>query len=149
MKAGWGLDNNRKGYAASAAGAVAGGAAAGAHRPRVGRVVSWASWHSSSRRGCWRHRRAGAGSVVWPNNKPTPMLLASGTFDLSGFPGSVATVQQKGGTFRSDNRWTDTSDVSSDIDKELDSAFSKTVAKLQEMGKTLGVETSKSIEDYA
>ena len=57
----------------------------------------------------------------------------------------MAAVQQKGGTFRSDNRWTDTYDVSSDIDKELDSAFRKTVAKLQDMGKTLGVETSKSM----
>ena len=60
----------------------------------------------------------------------------------------MAAVQQKGGTFRSDKRWTDTYDVSSDIDKELDSAFRKTVAKLQDMGKTLGVETSKSIDGF-
>jgi hypothetical protein len=72
-----------------------------------------------------------------------------GTFDLSGFSGEQwQQFSKKGGTFRSDKRWTDTYDVSSDIDKELDSAFSKTVAKLQEMGKTLGVETSKSIEGF-
>jgi hypothetical protein len=149
MKAGWGLDNNRKGYAASAAGAVAGGVAAGASAGAsagssvgpVGTVVG-----------------AVVGAIAVPvldrlfghNNKTNADAAGiQGTFDLSGFSGEQwQQFSKKGGTFRSDKRWTDTYDVSSDIDKELDSAFSKTVAKLQEMGKTLGVETSKSIEGF-
>lgn len=149
MKAGWGLDNNRKGYAASAAGAVAGGVAAGASAGAsagssvgpVGTVVG-----------------AAVGAIAVPvldrlfghNNKTNADAAGiQGTFDLSGFSGEQwQQFSKKGGTFRSDKRWTDTYDVSSDIDKELDSAFSKTVAKLQEMGKTLGVETSKSIDGF-
>jgi phage-related minor tail protein len=149
MKAGWGLDNNRKGYAASAAGAVAGGVAAGASAGAsagssvgpVGTVVG-----------------AVVGAIAVPvldrlfghNNKTNADAAGiQGSFDLSGFTGDQwQQFSKKGGTFRSDKRWTDTYDVSSDIDKELDSAFRKTVAKLQDMGKTLGVETSKSIDGF-
>ncbi len=149
MKAGWGLDNNRKGYAASAAGAVAGGVAAGASAGAsagssvgpVGTVVG-----------------AVVGAIAVPvldrlfghNNKTNADAAGiQGSFDLSGFTGDQwQQFSKKGGTFRSDKRWTDTYDVSPDIDKELDSAFRKTVAKLQDMGKTLGVETSKSIDGF-
>ena len=38
--------------------------------------------------------------------------------------------------------------MTSDIDKALDSSFTQTVAKMQDMGKTLGVEAVKSIEGF-
>ena len=72
-----------------------------------------------------------------------------GTFDLRAvYRRSMAAIQQRGGTFRSDRRWTDTFGISSDIDKALDSSFTQAVAKMQEMGKTLGVEAVKSIEGF-
>ena len=149
MKAGWGLDNNRKGYAASAAGAVAGGVAAGASAgASAGSSVGPAGTVVG----------AVVGAIAVPvldrlfghNNKTNADAAGiQGSFDLSGFSGKQwQQFSKKGGTFRSDLRWTDPYDVSSDIDKELDSAFRKTVAKLQDMGKTLGVETSKSIDGF-
>ena len=119
-KAGWGMDNNR-----SAGGAYA-------SNPYLYMAYQ-------------------AGSRLFGHNRNISNDAAGirGTFDLTGFSGDQYQERsQKGGAFRSDKRWTDTYDVSSDIDKELDSAFRKTVAKLQDMGKTLGVETSKSIDGF-
>ena len=82
-------------------------------------------------------------------NTNTDATGVQGTFDLSGFSGDQwQQFSKKGGTFRSDRRWTDTFGVTSDIDKALDSSFTQAVAKMQDMGKTLGVEAVKSIEGF-
>ncbi len=153
MKAGWGLDNNRKGYAASAVGATAGGVIAG----MAAGASSGAS--AGSTVGPWGTViGAVVGAIAVPvlsrlfghnRNTNADATGVRGTFDLSGFSGEQwQQFSKKGGTFRSDRRWTDPFGVTSDIDKALDSSFTQAVAKMQDMGKTLGVEAVKSIEGF-
>lgn len=153
MKAGWGLDNNRKGYAASAVGATAGGVIAG----MAAGASSGAS--AGSTVGPWGTViGAVVGAIAVPvlsrlfghnRNTNADATGVQGTFDLGGFTGNQwQQFSKKGGTFRSDRRWTDPFEVAPDIDKALDSSFKQAVAKMQEMGKTLGVETVKSIDGF-
>ena len=147
-KAGWGLDNNRKAMPRQPLVPLL-GAWRLAHRParrrdrQLGRLAQWSA-RLLVPSPC-RYWIGCLGITTKPTQTPQAFRLIR---PVRFFRRAVAAVQQKGGTFRSDNRWTDTYDVSSDIDKELDSAFRKTVAKLQDMGKTLGVETSKSIDGF-
>lgn len=74
----------------------------------------------------------------------------SGTIDLSGFSGqSYQEKSQKGGAFRSDRRWTDTSAVESDMDAYMDSLVRQTVSGVQRVGKALGLETENAIQGYS
>lgn len=73
-----------------------------------------------------------------------------GTFDLSGFSGeNYQERSQKGGTFRSDRRWTDPSSIDADMDKALDSMLKQAVAGVQTIGKTLGIEAGNAIEGFS
>lgn len=74
----------------------------------------------------------------------------SGTFDLSGFEGqNYQERSQKGGTFRSDRRWTDYSAIDADMDQALDSMLKQAVAGVQTIGKTLSVETGNVMEGFS
>jgi hypothetical protein len=73
-----------------------------------------------------------------------------GTFDLSGFAGeNYQERSQKGGTFRSDRRWTDPSAIDADMDKALDSMLKQAVAGVQTIGKTLNVETEAALQGFS
>ena len=73
-----------------------------------------------------------------------------GVFDTSGFTGDRwQQFSQRGGTFRSDKRWTDTFELDSDIDSYLDSLMRQTVSQLQAIGKTLDVETVRAVEGFS
>ena len=73
-----------------------------------------------------------------------------GVFDTSGFTGDRwQQFSQRGGTFRSDKRWTDTFELDSDIDSYLDSLMRQTVSQLQSIGKTLDVETVRAVEGFS
>ena len=73
----------------------------------------------------------------------------TGTFDLSGFEGqSYQERSQKGGTFRSDRRWTDYSAIGSDMDKALDSMLKQAVSGVQTISKTLGVEAGNALDGF-
>lgn len=74
----------------------------------------------------------------------------TGTFDLSGFTGqSFQEKSQKGGTFRSDKRWTDYSAIGSDMDKALDSMLKQAVSGVQTIGKALGVEAGNALDGFS
>lgn len=73
-----------------------------------------------------------------------------GTIDLGGFSGAnYQERSQKGGTFRSDRRWTDTSAVDNDMDAYLDSLVRQTVSGVQTVGKALGLETEKAMQGFS
>ncbi|MCH9834258.1 hypothetical protein K0U83_01275, partial [bacterium] len=73
-----------------------------------------------------------------------------GVLDTSGFTGDRwQQFSQRGGTFRSDKRWTDTFELDSDIDSYLDSLMRQTVSQLQAIGKTLDVETVRAVEGFS
>jgi hypothetical protein len=73
-----------------------------------------------------------------------------GTFDLSGFTGeNYQERSQKGGTFRSDRRWTDPSAIDADMDKALDSMLKQAVAGVQTIGRALNVETEAALEGFS
>jgi len=73
-----------------------------------------------------------------------------GVLDTSGFAGDRwQQFSQRGGTFRSDKRWTDTFELDSDIDSYLDSLMRQTVSQLQSIGKTLDVETVRAVEGFS
>jgi hypothetical protein len=73
-----------------------------------------------------------------------------GVFDTSGFTGDRwQQFSQRGGTFRSDKRWTDTFELDSDIDSYLDGLMRQTVSQLQAIGKTLDVETVRAVEGFS
>lgn len=72
-----------------------------------------------------------------------------GTIDLAGFSGqNYQEKSQKGGTFRSDRRWTDTSAVESDMDAYMDSLVRQTVSGVQRVGKALGLETENALQGF-
>jgi hypothetical protein len=74
----------------------------------------------------------------------------TGTIDLSGFSGqNYQEKSQKGGTFRSDRRWTDTSAVASDMDAYMDSLVRQTVSGVQAVGKALGLETENAMAGFS
>lgn len=74
----------------------------------------------------------------------------TGTFDLSGFEGqNYQERSQKGGTFRSDRRWTDYSAIGSDMDKALDSMLKQAVSGVQTIGKALNVETENALQGFS
>ena len=118
MKAGWGLDNNRKGYAASAVGATAGGVIAG----MAAGASSGAS--AGSTVGPWGTViGAVVGAIAVPvlsrlfghnrNTKCRCDWRAGHVRPEQVYRRPMAAIQQKGGTFRSDRRWTDTFGVTS------------------------------------
>lgn len=73
-----------------------------------------------------------------------------GVLDSSGFTGGRwQQFSQRGGTFRSDDRWTDTFELDSDIDSYLDGLMRQTVSQLQAIGKTLDVETVRAVEGFS
>lgn len=73
----------------------------------------------------------------------------AGTFSADGFEGQTyQDKSRKGGTFRSDKRWTDYSAVSTDLDAYLDSLMRQTVTGVQTTAKTLGLETEKAVQGY-
>lgn len=120
-KAGWGMDNNR-----SAGGAYA-------SNPYL-----YMAYQAGSRLfGRNRNISTDAGGI-------------QGVFDTSGFTGDRwQQFSQRGGTFRSDKRWTDTVELDSDIDSYLDSLMRQTVSQLQAIGKTLDVETVRAVEGFS
>lgn len=120
-KAGWGMDNNR-----SAGGAYA-------SNPYL-----YTAYQAGSRLfGRNRNISTDAGGI-------------QGVFDTSGFTGDRwQQFSQRGGTFRSDKRWTDTFELDSDIDSYLDSLMRQTVSQLQAIGKTLDVETVRAVEGFS
>ena len=74
----------------------------------------------------------------------------SGTFDLSGFEGqNYQERSQKGGTFRSDRRWTDYSAIDADMDKALDSMLKQAVSGVKTIGRALNVETETALEGFS
>jgi len=120
-KAGWGMDNNR-----SAGGAYA-------SNPYLYMAYQ-------------------AGSRLFGRNRNISNDAAGiqGTFDVSGFSGDAFQERsQRGGTFRSDKRWTDLSGVSGDVDRYLDGLLKTTVSGLQTIGKTLSVESTKALEGFS
>jgi hypothetical protein len=120
-KAGWGEDNNAKGYAKMQF--LQGG---------VGSAVVFDRLFGHSR------------------TVSNDAQGITGTFDLSGFEGqNYQERSQKGGTFRSDRRWTDYSAIGSDMDKALDSMLKQAVSGVQTIGKTLGVESTKAMEGFS
>ena len=73
----------------------------------------------------------------------------TGSFSTDGFEGQTyQDKSRKGGTFRSDKRWTDYSAVSTDMDAWLDSLMRQTVTGVQTTAKTLGLETEKAVQGY-
>ena len=73
----------------------------------------------------------------------------TGTFSTDGFEGQTyQDKSRKGGTFRSDVRWTDYRAVSTDLDAWLDSLMRQTVTGVQTTAKTLGLETEKAVQGY-
>ena len=120
-KAGWGMDNNR-----SAGGAYA-------SNPYL-----YMAYQAGSR--LFGHNR----------NISTDAGGIQGVLDTSGFTGDRwQQFSQRGGTFRSDKRWTDTFELDSDIDSYLDSLMRQTVSHLQAIGKTLDVETVRAVEGFS
>lgn len=121
MKAGWGPDNNRKSalVASLSPGTIIGATA-------IDRLFG-------------RNR-----------NISNDAAGIRGTFDLTGFSGEQFQERsQKGGTFRSDKRWTEASAIASDMDAALDSMLKQTVSGLQSIGKTLNVESIKALEGFS
>ncbi|MDQ5907515.1 MAG: hypothetical protein QG590_2000, partial [Pseudomonadota bacterium] len=120
-KAGWGMDNNR-----SAGGAYA-------SNPYL-----YMAYQAGSR--LFGHNR---------NISPDAGGI-QGVLDTSGFTGDRwQQFSQRGGTFRSDKRWTDTFELDSDIDSYLDSLMRQTVSQLQAIGKTLDVETVRAVDGFS
>ena len=120
-KAGWGMDNNR-----SAGGAYA-------SNPYLYMAYQ-------------------VGSRLFGRNRNVSNDAAGiqGTFDISGFSGDAFQERsQKGGTFRSDRRWTDYSAIGSDMDKALDSMLKQAVSGVKTIGRALNVETEAALEGFS
>lgn len=119
-KGGWGRDNNTEGYAKSM---VTGG---------VGTNIAW--------------------DRLFGHNRKISDDAAgiSGTIDLGGFSGqNYQERSQKGGTFRSDRRWTENSAVADDLDGYIDSLVRQTVSGVQTVGKALGLETENAMAGFS
>jgi phage-related minor tail protein len=120
-KAGWGPDNSRSGAAEFAA------------NPYL-----------------WMAHVVGSRLVGHNRNVSNDASGITGTIDLAGFSGQNYQEQsRKGGTFRGDKRWTEYSDVSSDLDALLDSLVRTTVTGVQKLGSTLGLETEKALAGFS
>lgn len=120
-KAGWGSENNRRGYATDLM-----------FRGGIGTAVI-------------------TDRLFGHNRKVSDDAAGiQGTIDLAGFSGqNYQEKSQKGGTFRSDRRWTDTSAVESDMDAYMDSLVRQTVSGVQAVGKALGLETENAIQGFS
>ena len=121
QKSGWGSDNNAKNYAKDFA--LFGGTAGVVVLDRL-----------------FGHNR----------NVSDDARGIRGTFDLSGFSGeNYQERSQKGGTFRSDRRWTDPSAIDADMDKALDSMLKQAVSGVKTIGRALNVETEAALEGFS
>jgi hypothetical protein len=120
-KAGWGEDNNAKGYAKMQF--LQGG---------VGSAVVFDRLFGHSR------------------TVSNDARGIQGSFDLSGFTGqNYQERSQKGGAFRSDRRWTELSAIDADMDKALDSMLKQAVSGVQTIGKALNVETENALQGFS
>lgn len=86
---------------------------------------------------------SGAAGFNYLVGRGTPRVDAQGvqgTLGGGGFQGQAfADILQKGGLFRSDKRWTETGEVSGEIDRFFDSAAKSILDKSKEFGAALGL----------
>lgn len=73
----------------------------------------------------------------------------SGTIDLSGLTGQMwQDFSQRGGWFRSDNRWTEQAAVAPDLQNIIDSTVKSSVAGVKAIGAQLGIAGEEALKGF-